>query len=161
MCRTCGSCPAACSLPVLEERGLEAALTELAARHAESGFAMRVSQSGQLASEPRLLNELDARVSAAAYAVISESVLNAARYSGVREATIELSLRDDHGLRLVIACHDDGAGRPPQAADGVGTRSMRERTEELGGSLAIESGRGGTGTTVRAELPLTPAGVPL
>lgn len=147
--------------PVLEERGLEAALTELAARHAESGFAMRVSQSGQLASEPRLLNELDARVSAAAYAVISESVLNAARYSGVREAAIELSLRDDHGLRLVIACHDDGAGRPPQAADGVGTRSMRERTEELGGSLAIESGRGGTGTTVRAELPLTPAGVPL
>lgn len=145
--------------PVLEERGLEAALAELAARHAESGFTMTVVVSGELARTPNLLAELDARVAAAAYAVISESTLNAARHSGAREAVTELGLLDDDEPRLVIICRDDGAGRSPDATDGVGTRSMQERTEELGGFVLIESGPGG-GTTVRAELPLVPAGVP-
>ena len=61
--------------PVLEERGLAAALDELVARHAEAGFT--VSLGGLPSLAPETLRGLDPRVAAAAYAVASEAVLNA------------------------------------------------------------------------------------
>ncbi|HMR50428.1 MAG TPA: histidine kinase [Arachnia sp.] len=145
--------------PVLEEQGLGAALTELVARHSAAGFTVDLIFGGALAQHPETLRELDAPVAAAAYAVISESVLNAARHSGAPGCEVELALSDAPEA-LVVACRDRGAGRSPAATDGVGTRSMRERTEELGGTLAIGRGRDGRGTSVRAELPLAPLGVP-
>ena len=55
-------------------------------------------------------------------------------------------------LELVI--RDDGAGIGPRAAGGIGLTSMRERAEELGGSLSVRSDAGGRGTVVAARLPL-------
>ena len=40
---------------------------------------------------------------------------------------------------------------------GVGLHSMRERAEELGGTLVVEGAPGG-GTVVRAELPCISGG---
>jgi signal transduction histidine kinase len=54
---------------------------------------------------------------------------------------------------------DDGRGLaagPLEAGSHVGLTSMRERAEELGGSLAVES-KPGYGTRVRAWLPLRTA----
>jgi signal transduction histidine kinase len=48
---------------------------------------------------------------------------------------------------------DDGTGVVVPRADGVGLGSMRERTEEIGGSFAL-SATPGRGTTVTAVLPL-------
>ena len=145
--------------PVLEERGLAAALAELVDRHRRMGFAVEMRG---LATENRdALRDLDPRVAAAAYAVVSESVLNASRHSGAGGCVVEVALLEPDGVApaLVVSCLDQGSGRAPDVADGVGTRSMRERTEELGGRIDVGPGPDG-GTRVRAVLPLAPAVVP-
>jgi signal transduction histidine kinase len=55
---------------------------------------------------------------------------------------------------LVATIADDGGGLrgPGSAQGGNGLSTMRERAEELGGTLEIRSGP--TGTTVTATLPL-------
>lgn len=148
--------------PILEERGLGAALADLAARHAAGGFGVELV--GLPVEEPGALAGLDPRVAAVAYAVASEAVLNAARHSGVRGCVLDVRIveggggsagRGDGGsARLVVTCRDDGSGRSPDAADGVGMRSMRERTSELGGAVSVSTGEAGRGTIVQATVPL-------
>ncbi|MFC0672977.1 sensor histidine kinase [Brachybacterium hainanense] len=154
--------------PILEEQGLGAALAELVRGHAERGFAVEVTTApgpDPDGAEPAAawLRGLDPRVAAAAYAVISESVLNAARHSGARRCRVEVSLAGDTATlpeaRLILRCSDAGSGRPDDVADGVGTASMRERVHELEGTLEIAAGDRGSGTMVHAELPLHPAEV--
>ena len=57
---------------------------------------------------------------------------------------------------MVLEVQDWGRGIPREsgapAAEGVGIAGMRERIQQLGGRLEIDSGAGGT--TVRAVLPL-------
>ncbi len=148
--------------PVLDELGLAAALEELVARHAATGFAV------DLRCPP--LVGLDARVAAAAYGIASEAVLNAARHSGAGgcRLVVDVDLDPAPGRApdeervpaavplLLLTCVDDGDGVLPGAAHGVGTRSMRERAEELGGWWTRGPAPGG-GTVVRAVLPLEPA----
>jgi two-component system, NarL family, sensor histidine kinase UhpB len=60
-----------------------------------------------------------------------------------------------------VCVHDDGVGfeaRLPRTAagQGFGMVSMRQRAEELGGSLQVESAPG-EGTTVRVDLPVATA----
>ncbi len=139
--------------PVLEEKGLAAAVAELAERHAQTGFTL--DRRGLLL-DPESLHGLDARVAAAAYAVIAESTLNSAKHSGVDSCRVEVAWAESAagpGLELVIECHDEGVGRPPDAADGVGTISMRERTQELGGDFRTGRSQEG-GTQVVARLPV-------
>jgi signal transduction histidine kinase len=62
------------------------------------------------------------------------------------------------GDALVVSVTDDGVGVPHDAAPGVGLTSMRERADELGGSLDIVAVEGG-GTAVVARLPVV-AGQP-
>ena len=61
---------------------------------------------------------------------------------------------------LAVSCSDLGQGRAAGAPDGVGIRSMRERTEELGGCLEVGPGPDGVGTVVSAHLPPRPVAVP-
>jgi signal transduction histidine kinase len=63
-----------------------------------------------------------------------------------------VSVRVDDG-ELVLRVHDSGAGLDPGRTAGVGTVAMRERVDELGGSLLVESAPG-SGTSVEARLPL-------
>ncbi|WP_313558061.1 sensor histidine kinase [Miniimonas arenae] len=139
--------------PVLEERGLGAALGELVAQHATAGFAVELD----VAPTAVALGELDPRVAAAAYAVASEAVLNASRHSGA--TTCRLAVAVESGGTLVVVCEDAGRGRL-DAPDGVGSRSMRERVRELGGELAVGPCADGTGTRVHARVPLVPAEAP-
>jgi signal transduction histidine kinase len=61
---------------------------------------------------------------------------------------------------LEVEITDDGVGIPEERVAGVGLISMRERGEELGGTLAVERGPEG-GTRVLARLPLlVPKGRP-
>jgi signal transduction histidine kinase len=139
--------------PALDDLGLEAALGELAGRQALGGFVV------DLRCDPFV--GLDPRVAAAAYAIASESVVNAARHSGVGECRLTV---EAHADVLHLTCTDAGRGLGDDATAGVGSRSMRERAAELGGTLAVDvvhPGEPRPGTRVHAVLPLVPGGVAL
>ena len=127
--------------PVLDELGLAAALSELAARHAEDGVEVSLALGHD--------DSLDPQTAAAANAIVSEAVPNTLRHRGTQSARVTTGSTAD-GLRVTVVDH--GQGMPEGARSGVGTRSMRERAEELGGSLEITTPASG-GTVVDARLP--------
>jgi two-component system sensor histidine kinase DesK len=77
--------------------------------------------------------------------VLREAVTNIVRHAGARECLIELSTEQDT-TQLVIA--DDGKGDIRE--EGNGLRGMRERVQELGGRLSLDSH---SGTRLQIELP--------
>ncbi|MDQ0374268.1 sensor histidine kinase [Cellulomonas humilata] len=130
--------------PLLDEEGLGPALRELARRSSEGGFDVRMQLD-----DPA---DLDPRLRAAAYAIVSEAVVNASRYSGAEGCAVSVSVQD---AALVVTVLDLGSGIPVGAPSGVGLRSMRERADELGGVVTVEPHAPG-GTRVHAILPLDP-----
>lgn len=129
--------------PVLDELGLVAALTELTGRF--DGGALHVTL------EADRFDGLDPRVAAAAYGIVSEALTNVLRHSAAGRCRVVARRHPVGSLLLVVA--DDGRGRDADARAGVGTRSMRERAEEQGGTLEVRD-RAGGGTEVVATLPL-------
>jgi len=80
---------------------------------------------------------------------VQESLTNVRKHAGASRVTIDLRVADATATLLVT---DDGTGFDPVvAADGYGLRGMRTRAEQVGGSLRIDSGQGGTTLTV--EVP--------
>ena len=123
---------------ILTDRGLVPAVEALAAR-----ATLPVEVSGL---PPERLAE---PIEAAAYYVVSESLANVAKYASASRARVDLA-RDD-GL-LVVEVSDDGVGGADPGG-GSGLRGLTDRVEALGGRLRVSSEQG-SGTTVRAELPL-------
>ena len=73
------------------------------------------------------------------------------KHSGVKEARIRVS-REGEIAR--IAVEDGGVGMPPRAKrHGFGLLALRERLEQLGGSLETRTTQG-SGTTVAVSLPI-------
>jgi signal transduction histidine kinase len=122
--------------PILADRGLEAAITALAAR---SPLAVAIEAD----VDPRP----PAAVEAAAYFVVAEALANATKHSGALRVLVCLARRD---RRLVVEVVDDGSGGANPA--GSGLLGLARRVEALDGSLRLVSPPGG-GTTLRAELP--------
>lgn len=85
-----------------------------------------------------------------------EAIVNAARHSRADQISIELEVDE---AEVTLRVTDNGTGfdpRTPCSADGdshYGLTSMRERAEDLGGQLRIES-TSGKGTCVEATIPL-------
>jgi signal transduction histidine kinase len=123
----------------LDELGLIGSIREQAAQCSQAGIAVEVS-----AEE---LGDLSAAIEVAAYRIVAEALTNVMRHA--RATSCRVSLRRGAMLRLEVA--DDGRGLA-SSTPGVGTATMRERAEELGGSMRIETST--AGTTVTAELPL-------
>lgn len=133
--------------PLLEELGLAGASRDYAAGFAQrSGVRVSVDVEGFAGRLPPAL-EL------ALFRVVQESLGNVHRHSGSDTALIRLE-RDAEEVRLEI--QDNGHGLSANARAGVGLTSMRERLQQLGGRLEIESDA--EGTTVLASLPLDDAG---
>ncbi|MEO5653393.1 MAG: histidine kinase [Marmoricola sp.] len=129
--------------PALDELGLTGAVVQAAATiRGRSGDLLRTTVRADG------VEQLPAAVEVAAYRIAVEALTNVARHTDCREASVELSLR---GPNLVVEVADRAAGADSWHA-GVGLSSMRERAEELGGSLVADSTA--TGGRVRAELPL-------
>jgi signal transduction histidine kinase len=93
---------------------------------------------------------LAAAIEVAALRIASEGLTNAARHSRATSARVRIAVDGD---TLVVSVSDDGTGVPAVPTPGVGIASMRERAEELGGSLTIGS-PDGRGTMVVARLPM-------
>lgn len=135
--------------PTLDELGLASAARELAGRLSTSSTRVEVDVDD--------LGELPAAVEVAAYRITAEAVTNAVRHAGAARVDVRLYRSGDD---MIVEVADDGRGIAPPAdgaarqdGAGVGLGSMRERAEELGGTLGVTAGTAG-GTCVRAVLPL-------
>jgi signal transduction histidine kinase len=121
---------------VLSDRGLDAALSALAA-----GSPVPVDVDVEIDER------LPPAIEGAAYFVVAESITNAAKHSGASAVRLHVARE---GGALVVEVADDGAGGAD--AGGNGLRGLRSRVEALDGRLSVASPSGG-GTLVRAELP--------
>jgi signal transduction histidine kinase len=93
---------------------------------------------------------LDAAIEQAAYHVCSEALANVAKHAGASRASVRL-LRSEDRLELEIA--DDGRGGADHT--GSGLSGLRQRVEELGGTLRVRSPLD-AGTLISAEIPVGP-----
>ena len=98
------------------------------------------------------LPSLPAAVEVACYRIAQEAIANAARHSGASSCRLNLSLDEADGM-LQLEVSDNGTGIPEDRSAGVGMSSMRERAEELGGTLTVGALPEG-GARVLARLPL-------
>lgn len=130
--------------PILTDRGLDAAVSALAAR---SPIPVSV--------EARVPRRPDPTVEAIAYFCVSESLTNAAKHSGARHVHVRLEVvpRPD-GERLTVSVADDGRGGAA-VGGGSGLIGLRQRVTSVDGELHVHSPIGG-GTTVTITLPMRP-----
>jgi ligand-binding sensor domain-containing protein/two-component sensor histidine kinase len=84
--------------------------------------------------------------------IASEASVNAARHGEARRIEIEIVFAAQ-AAALTIADNGSGFDTTLRKPGSVGLLVMRERTERLGGSFAVDS-RPGEGTRIRAEVPL-------
>ena len=97
---------------------------------------------------------LSAATEVAAYRIVEESVANVVKHAQATRVDVSMRLV---GQSLEICVVDNGVGiRTPSGGSGMGLQSIRERATELGGTVVIESGPGGSGTGVRVALPTSP-----
>lgn len=90
----------------------------------------------------------------ALYRILSEALSNAARHGGGIDVRVTVTEVDGF---LSLQVSDAGPGFDPDGRPGdghLGLAGMRERTELLGGHFELTS-RPGTGTRIRADLPLS------
>ena len=132
--------------PTLDELGLFGAIR---ARAAELTSTVDHHSFQVIVEAPESLPPLPAAVEVAAFRIVQEALTNAVKHASARQCWVILEV--DSCLHLSVS--DDGVGLPEVYAAGVGLRSMRERTEELGGSFTLQSSRKG-GTRVTVQLPL-------
>lgn len=125
--------------PALDDVGLAAGLHQLAG---SLGVALH--------TEDVELPPLHAAVEVAAYRIGAEAVTNIARHAKATEAALCIEVS---GGVMLLTVRDNGGGLNGRENVGVGMLTMRERAEELGGSLLIDSPPG-QGVTVTATLPL-------
>jgi signal transduction histidine kinase len=91
----------------------------------------------------------DPAIARVALRALQEIVTNSVRHSGARNLWLTLSTEHD---TLAIGARDDGAGTD-DIRFGNGLRGMRERVEEVSGTLTVSSMRG-RGFEVQVRIPL-------
>ncbi|MFI8518921.1 sensor histidine kinase [Streptomyces sp. NPDC085481] len=122
---------------VLTDRGLDAALSAVAAR-----CTVPVKVEVELSARPA------AAIEGIAYFTVSELLQNVSKHAKARQAWVDVWRTDD---RLMLQVRDDGTGGAGPAA-GRGLAGLMERLDAVDGVLAVDSPAGGP-TTVTAELP--------
>jgi len=136
--------------PLLDEMGLESAV-----RWYVEGFAKRSGVDIDLHVQSPI-ERLQREVEVMFFRVLQESLTNIHKHSGSDSAQVTL-LCSDH--EVVLEVRDFGRGMPGNLLDrflasgegtGVGLAGIRERVNDLGGQLEIESGT--SGTLVRVSL---------
>jgi signal transduction histidine kinase len=92
--------------------------------------------------------ELPAAVEVATYRIVMEAVTNVVRHARAARCWLSIST----GTTIDIDVIDDGIGLDGGVRNGVGLTAMRERAEELGGTVLVEPHRP-HGTHVHVRLP--------
>jgi signal transduction histidine kinase len=122
---------------LLQERGLQTAIEDLAER---SAVPASVNVIGDVEQVPD-------QVSTAAYFVVAEALTNVNKHSDATGAQITIERRDKD-LTVTVLDNGRGGAKP----DGSGLHGLRTRVRALDGRLEVHSPPGGP-TVVRAELP--------
>ena len=122
---------------ILEDRGLDAALSAVVAR-------IPVPVELRVHTEPRP----SPAVESAAYFIVCEALTNVTRHARATRAWVHIE-RDPDRLRLTIG--DDGVGGADPAG-GTGLSGHRDRVDALGGSIHITSPVGGP-TQIEVQIP--------
>ncbi|WP_405496974.1 histidine kinase [Streptomyces sp. NBC_00096] len=126
---------------VLEDRGLDAALSGIAAR-----APLPVELTVDLPVRP------GPTVEAVAYFVVSEALANVAKHARASRCSVLVTRTAADVLRLTV--NDDGVGGADPAG-GTGLTGLRKRVGSVDGNIMINSPLGGP-TTVTVELPCGP-----
>jgi signal transduction histidine kinase len=121
--------------PVLQDRGLKAAIEALAVT-----VPIPVTVTGSTDRVP-------AAVERAGYFVAAEALANAVKHSGALEITVSVTIT---ALDVEVEVRDDGRGGADPAGDGLA--GLRRRVEAIDGRLFVES-TAERGTIIRACLP--------
>jgi signal transduction histidine kinase len=137
--------------PLLDEVGLRPALQWYI-----EGFAERSKIAVDL-DLPEEFGRLPREAETAVFRIVQECLTNIHRHSESPVAKVRV-IR--YQTEVQVEVRDQGKGMPKEklaeiatsGAPGVGFRGMRERLNQLGGSLEIESN--GNGTVVVAKLPV-------
>ena len=141
--------------PVLDDLGLPAALASLAGTLSALPGAPEIT----VAVVGELDHPMPDHLQTALYRITQEALGNVLRHAAASSAEVALEL-GPHGVLLSVSDDGHGFGLEPGPtategrADSFGLRSMRERAELVGGTLAISSHRD-RGTTVRVAVPLS------
>ena len=125
---------------VLTDRGLDAALSALAARS-----PVPIDVQVDVARRP------PASVEAAAYFVVSEALANIAKHARASKASVTVRRADDGWLTVQV--QDDGVGGA-MIVEGSGLAGLRDRVGALDGELHLLSPVGGP-TVLQVEIPCT------
>lgn len=132
--------------PALEKEGLLGALYQrLAAVEKRAGIDARLVVEEVI--------ELPARLEAALYRIAQEALNNALKHATATTVTVSLRRADE---QIMLEISDNGKGFAVEAATdqgGLGLGTMRERAEQLGGTLTIQAAPG-QGATVRVQVAL-------
>jgi signal transduction histidine kinase len=123
---------------VLTDRGLDAALSSLAARS-----PVPVEVSVDVAERPPASTE------AAAYFVVSEALANVAKHAKASKASVTVRRAGDGWLTIQV--QDDGVGGA-RIVEGSGLAGLRDRVGALDGELHLLSPEGGP-TVLLVEIP--------
>jgi signal transduction histidine kinase len=126
--------------PVLTDRGLDAALSALAARS-----PVPVSVHVELPTRP------SPTIEAIAYFCVSEALTNVAKHAGARSATVHVARL---GGAVQVQVTDDGRGGATPGR-GTGLTGLRQRLAAVDGSLTVVSPPG-AGTQLIMTLPERP-----
>ena len=128
---------------VLNDRGLGAALSGLAAR---SPVPVRLTVDLPQPAAPS--------VEAVAYFIVSEAITNVVKHAQATQAEVTVA-KDGEQLRIAIADNGVGGAALAGADDpdaGTGLRGLMQRAASVDGTLTIDSPPGGP-TVIAAELP--------
>jgi two-component system, chemotaxis family, CheB/CheR fusion protein len=143
-----------CDPHALHDVGLVAATRWLAEDlHRSYGLLVDVAESEELA--------LDETARIKLFRAIRELLINVSKHAGVDRARVQIRregdlvsvLVEDGGVGFGRDTGRDSFGREV-GRGGFGLLALRERIEQLGGTLAIGSGPHGTGSRVVVKVPL-------
>ncbi len=136
--------------------GAEAGLVPALRRYlAQFGEAYKI-QAELIVSPEWTGSVLEPTVRAQVLRIVQEALTNARKHARAR--CVQVSLGLEEGLARIVV-HDDGVGFDPTllaTADGLkyGLRFMRDRAQEVGGSVEIDSAPG-QGTRVVVQVPVS------
>lgn len=138
---------------MLDDYGLFAAVKWQAGQFQQrTGMECRVTCPTSANDECEV--NLDKHCSINLFRIFQEALTNVARHSEASKVDVEFRLSDS---TITMSISDNGIGMPEGhriAQNSYGIRGMRERIEQLGGKIRIDTGyRSGFRVTVRLPLP--------
>lgn len=138
--------------PLLDVTGLQSAL-----RWFVEGYSKRSGVHVEL-DLPEGRDRMGKEIELTLFRIVQEALTNIHRHSGGRKAVIRMKRAEGE---LILTVSDNGHGmdgdtlkkvRREGAVLGVGIAGMKQRLQQLGGRLSIDSGN--SGTTVTVTLPV-------